>query len=87
MPGIFRERKQDGSLAFPRLNRLEVRAVSEQGCSDIEQMKDDLLQTVRIRSEDGSVSRMSYLCVTEMLVRNEHFKEELERRVPNVVLV
>lgn len=87
MPEMLHERKQNGILAFPRLEAVELCHVISFTGGDNPQLQNDLLQILRIRSQDPAVPRISVLRIDRSLVKNLQFKEELERCVPSLVLI
>ena len=80
------ERKQNGSLAFPELENIELRYGYSPSGDNNPQLQYNLLQTIRTRAQDPTVRRISVLRINDLLVKNLQFKEELERCVPSLVI-
>lgn len=53
---------------------------------DYLQVRDNLMQTIRIREADPAVHRIGYLRIPREIVANSQIREELERSVPSLVL-
>lgn len=53
---------------------------------DYLQVRDNLLQTIRIREADPAVRRIGYLRIPREIVANSQIREELERSFPSLVL-
>ena len=86
IPKVLYERERDGNLAFPKMDRMELRDAQDLTENHILLLQIRLLQTVRIRFEDPTTRRIGHLCIPRNIVTNSQFQEELERYVPSLVL-
>lgn len=89
IPEILYQQKQNGELAFPKLDQLTLIIHWREG--EITEEKSRLLQTVRIRAGDASVCSIKSLCflkwmITDGTSTDSQFQEELERHVPSLIL-
>lgn len=81
------DRKKDGRLAFPIMNQLELGHIQDSTEGGMLQLRDHILQTVRIRSIDPDIHRVGYLRIPrEVVVADPRFQEEIEQYVPSLVL-
>lgn len=86
MPAVLYERKQDGSLTFPKIDQMHLRGVRNVTEGIVLQVQNALLQTVLIRFEDLTARRLGHARIPREIVTSRQFQEELERYVPSLVL-
>lgn len=91
MPEILFERNEEGKLAFPRMDQIELsfnmHGYATPFLSDYRQVREYLLQVVRIRAEDPHVRRIGHVLVPRALMTDKQLQEELEQLVPSLVLI
>lgn len=65
---------------------MELRGLRDLTEEHMLELQNNVLQTVRIRSEDPISPQLSHLCVPRDFVTSSQFQEELERYVATLVL-
>ena len=80
------ERKQDGSIAFPELDQIELLTSRLDIDNRLSKSQNCLLGGVRMRYDDPVVCKISHLRVPRELVSHRQFQDELERYVSSLVL-
>lgn len=88
VPGALYERPQNGSFPFPKMEVMKLRDIEIRDASegDVLQLQSNILQTVRVRSDDPATRRISQLRIPRKVVTNACFGKELERYVPSLIL-
>lgn len=92
-PHLLSRRRQNGSLAYPKLESLELHVYAYDAPSTVNtsasfspKFQDDLLQLVRMRANDPGTSRLRHIRMPRCLVKDSHFQDELEQYVTSLVL-
>lgn len=83
---ILYQRKQYGALAFPRMYWMELRSIKDSSKRSILLLQSRLLQSIRIRPEDPTFRRVSWvghLRISRKIVTNTQFRDDFERLVPS----
>lgn len=89
VPKILFERKEDGKLAFPKMDQIELSHIQVDSFRlgvDVQQIRDRLLRVVRIRADDPHVHRIGHVRVPRALIEDKQLRKELVRLVPSLVL-
>lgn len=89
VPKILFERKEDGKLAFPRMDQIELSHIEVDSFRlgfDVRQILGRLLRVVRMRAEDPHVRRIGHVRVPRALMKEKQLRGELEGLVPSLVL-
>ena len=90
VPKILLERKEDGKLAFPKMDQIELSHIQVDSFRlvlgvDVRQVRDRLLRVVRMRADDPHVRRIGHVRVPRAFIDKQLLKE-LEGLVPSLVL-
>lgn len=88
VPRVLFEYKQNGALAFPRLEQIELHISSLWDITkdSAQRIQDDLNLTLCARADDTAVRPVGYVRIPRKIVTNPLIQEKLEQLVPSLVL-